>query len=194
MFDFEWINANLFGGAYRRSQGFFDDSDLSSIGRPASARERALLRPFPAPCATDMMEGTGARRSPTARAATATIARARARRTRSGRLCAARRPSASTRMARRSPSRSWSRTARKSAWRSPTRACSRASASTPNVRLVDEVQFQRRRTRFDFDMMIGILVRLALARQRAARTLGFGRRQRRAPTTSPASTRPPSTR
>src|SRR5271165_3069460 len=40
MFDFEWINANLFDGAYRRSEGFFDDSELSSIGRPASARER----------------------------------------------------------------------------------------------------------------------------------------------------------
>ncbi len=28
MFDFEWINANLFGGVYRRSVGFLDDSEL----------------------------------------------------------------------------------------------------------------------------------------------------------------------
>jgi ABC-type oligopeptide transport system substrate-binding subunit len=42
MFDFEWINANLFDGAYQRSEGFFDDSELSSIGTPASPRERAL--------------------------------------------------------------------------------------------------------------------------------------------------------
>src|SRR5271167_5018952 len=47
MFDFEWINANLFAGAYKRSEGFFDDSQLSSIGRPASARELALLKPYP---------------------------------------------------------------------------------------------------------------------------------------------------
>ena len=30
-----------------------------------------------------------------------------------------------------------------------------ASASIATVRLNDEVQFQRRRTKFDFDMMIG---------------------------------------
>src|SRR5271169_849892 len=57
MFDFEWINANLFGGAYERSEGFFDDSELSSIGRPASARERELLAPFPGAVRDDVMEG-----------------------------------------------------------------------------------------------------------------------------------------
>ena len=57
MFDFEWINANLFAGAYKRSEGFFDDSELSSIGRPASARERELLAPFPGAVRDDVMEG-----------------------------------------------------------------------------------------------------------------------------------------
>ena len=57
LFDFEWINANLFAGAYKRSEGFFDDSDLSSIGRPASARERALLAPYPGVVRDDVMEG-----------------------------------------------------------------------------------------------------------------------------------------
>ena len=57
MFDFEWINANLYAGAYRRSEGFFDDSELSSIGRPASERERALLAPFPGAVREDVMEG-----------------------------------------------------------------------------------------------------------------------------------------
>src|SRR5271157_3227595 len=57
MFDFEWINANLYAGAYRRSEGFFDDSELSSVGRPASARERALLAPFPGAAREDVMEG-----------------------------------------------------------------------------------------------------------------------------------------
>ena len=36
MFDFEWINAEFYGGVYRRAQSFFDDSDLSAAGRPAS--------------------------------------------------------------------------------------------------------------------------------------------------------------
>ena len=46
MFDFEWVNANLFFGAYRRTAGFFDESDLSSLGRIASAHELALLSPY----------------------------------------------------------------------------------------------------------------------------------------------------
>src|SRR5271155_5397164 len=57
MFDFEWINANLFAGAYQRSEGFFDDSELSSIGRPASERERALLAPYAGAVRDDVMEG-----------------------------------------------------------------------------------------------------------------------------------------
>ena len=48
MFDFEWINAHLFSNLYTRTKSFFDESDLSSSGRPASAAERALLAPFPA--------------------------------------------------------------------------------------------------------------------------------------------------
>lgn len=42
-FDFEWVNRNLWGGAYSRTQGFWQNSDLSSLDRPASDRERALL-------------------------------------------------------------------------------------------------------------------------------------------------------
>ncbi len=61
MFDFEWINANLYAGAYKRSEGFFDDSELSSIGRPASEREKALLAPFPGAVRADVMDGTVAR-------------------------------------------------------------------------------------------------------------------------------------
>lgn len=47
MFDFEWINKNLFYGLYTRTQSFYDNSDLSSAGRPASPAEKALLAPFP---------------------------------------------------------------------------------------------------------------------------------------------------
>jgi len=47
MFDFEWINKNLFYGLYTRTQSFYDNSDLASTGRPASPAEKALLAPFP---------------------------------------------------------------------------------------------------------------------------------------------------
>ena len=57
MFDFEWMNTAFFGGVYRRSRSFFDDSEFSSAGRPASDKERALLAPFPGAVRDDVMEG-----------------------------------------------------------------------------------------------------------------------------------------
>ncbi len=57
MFDFEWINANLHSGLYTRTTSYFDESDYSSAGRPASAAERALLAPFPGAVREDIMEG-----------------------------------------------------------------------------------------------------------------------------------------
>lgn len=47
LFDFQWVNKTLYHGAYRRTQSYFDNSELSSHGRAADARERALLKPFP---------------------------------------------------------------------------------------------------------------------------------------------------
>ena len=44
-FDFEWVNRTLFHGAYRRTAGYFDNSDLAASA-PASAAERTLLAPF----------------------------------------------------------------------------------------------------------------------------------------------------
>ena len=42
-FDFEWANANLFANAYRRTYGFYSGSELSSLGKPVDAREKAVL-------------------------------------------------------------------------------------------------------------------------------------------------------
>ena len=44
VFDFEWANKNLFHGLFKRTQGFFTQSELSSIGRPASQLELDLLK------------------------------------------------------------------------------------------------------------------------------------------------------
>jgi peptide/nickel transport system substrate-binding protein len=60
LLDFEWINRNLFYGRYQRTGSFFEGSELSSRGRPADARERALLAPFPDAVRPDVMEGTWA--------------------------------------------------------------------------------------------------------------------------------------
>jgi peptide/nickel transport system substrate-binding protein len=58
LFDFEWVNKNLYYGAYVRAAGYFNDSDLSSIGRPASDKEKALLAPYPGLVDPAVMDGT----------------------------------------------------------------------------------------------------------------------------------------
>lgn len=57
LFDFEWLNRNLFQGVYTRQQSFFDQSDLSSVGRPASDSERKLLEPFPRDVKPAILDG-----------------------------------------------------------------------------------------------------------------------------------------
>ena len=42
-FDFEWVNRNLFGEVYARTESFWQNSDLSSYGVPASENELALI-------------------------------------------------------------------------------------------------------------------------------------------------------
>ncbi len=58
LFDAEWVNHNFFFDLYRRSAGFFDGSELSAYHRPADARERALLEPFPDAVRPDVLDGT----------------------------------------------------------------------------------------------------------------------------------------
>ena len=43
LFDFEWINKNLYYDLYQRTESYFDGSDLSSSGIAASDAERGLL-------------------------------------------------------------------------------------------------------------------------------------------------------
>lgn len=44
-FDFEWTNKQLFSGAYARTESFYSNSDLASVGLP-TAQELAILNPF----------------------------------------------------------------------------------------------------------------------------------------------------
>ena len=44
-FDFEWTNATLFHGAYRRTESYFDNSELAARALPDAA-ELAILEPF----------------------------------------------------------------------------------------------------------------------------------------------------
>lgn len=56
--DFEWMNRNLFSGAYARTRSFFDGSELSSSGIVASDAEKALLAPFPSAVRPEIADGS----------------------------------------------------------------------------------------------------------------------------------------
>lgn len=58
VFDFEWVNHNLFDDVYSRTQGFWYGSSLSSVGVAASDREKQLLSPFPNAVLPEVMDGT----------------------------------------------------------------------------------------------------------------------------------------
>ncbi|QGM48156.1 extracellular solute-binding protein [Methylocystis heyeri] len=153
MFDFEWINANLYAGLYTRTKSFFDQSELSSSGRPASAGERALLAPFPGAVREDVMEGrwrppvsdgTGRDRE-MAKKALALLNDA-GYRLEGDVLQKDGVPVAFEIMVK---DRSEERLALNYA------GSLRRIGVDARVRLVDEVQYQRRRQKFDFDMMPG---------------------------------------
>ena len=156
MFDFEWINTNLFGGLYTRTKSFFDDSELASPGRAASARERALLAPWPDAVRADILEGTwtpprsdgSGRDRETARRALALLDQAGY--AISDGVLRNKADGASLNFEIMVGDRAQERLAVNFAG-----SLARIGVDV-RVRLVDEVQYQRRRQKFDFDMMIGI--------------------------------------
>ncbi|MBO0732722.1 MAG: ABC transporter substrate-binding protein [Methylocapsa sp.] len=153
VFDFDWINANLFDGLYKRTKSFFDESELASTGRPASEAERALLAPFPGAVRDDILEGrwqppstggNGADRIQPRRAFS--LLKAAGYQLEGGRLIKQGSALAFEIMVK---DRSQERLALNYA-----DSLARIGVEA-KVRLVDEVQYQRRRQKFDFDMMIG---------------------------------------
>jgi peptide/nickel transport system substrate-binding protein len=155
MFDFEWINAKLFGGLYTRTKSFFDESDLASVGRPASEAERALLAEFPGVVREDILEGRWAppksdgsgRDRNTAQRAVTLFAEAGYR-------------ISNGQMTRRDNGQRFEFEILVTD-RNQERLALNFSESLrrigveARVRVVDEVQYQRRRQKFDFDMMLG---------------------------------------
>ncbi len=153
LFDFEWINANLYNGLYKRTKSFFDDSELASTGRPADAAELALLAPFPGAVREDILEGrwrpaatdgSGADRIEPKRALA--LLKEAGYDIEGGRLTKGGEALSFEIMVK---DRNQERLALNYA-----DSLGRIGVAA-KVRLVDEVQYQRRRQKFDFDMMIG---------------------------------------
>ena len=155
VFDFEWINANIYSGVYKRSRSFYDDSELSCAGRPADARERALLAQWPDAVRPDILEGawappatdgSGRDRGP-ARRALALLAEAGY--VLQGSALVETASGASVTLEIPAEDRSQERLLLNYA-----ESLRRIGIAT-RVRLLDDALFQRRRQSFDFDMMVG---------------------------------------
>ena len=58
LFDFEWVNHNFFFDKYARTASYFEGSELSARGRPADGKEKALLAPYPNAVRADIMNGS----------------------------------------------------------------------------------------------------------------------------------------
>ncbi|MEP1441373.1 MAG: extracellular solute-binding protein [Hyphomicrobiales bacterium] len=58
LFDFEWMNSNLFNKGFERTESFFHGSNLSSIGKPASKHEKELLKDHLSLIRSDILDGT----------------------------------------------------------------------------------------------------------------------------------------
>jgi len=58
LFDFNWLNKNLYHDLYSRTNGYFDNSYLSSIGNKISANEVLLLEGFSSNINEDVKDGT----------------------------------------------------------------------------------------------------------------------------------------
>ena len=58
LFDFEWMNSNLFNKGFQRTESFFHGSNLSSIGVAASPREKELLKDYIDLVRPEILDGT----------------------------------------------------------------------------------------------------------------------------------------
>jgi peptide/nickel transport system substrate-binding protein len=58
LFDFEWVNKNLYHGLFRRSGSYFQNSDLSALGLAINETENELLTPFKTELDADILDGS----------------------------------------------------------------------------------------------------------------------------------------
>jgi peptide/nickel transport system substrate-binding protein len=57
LYDFEWTNKNLFAGKYARTGSYWQNSELSALGKPASEAEKTLLAADASKVLPEVMDG-----------------------------------------------------------------------------------------------------------------------------------------
>jgi len=153
MFDFEWMNANIFFGSYTRTASYFSNSELASSGLP-EGRERAILEGFrgripdsvfTTPFRLPVTDGTGNNREGLRRALT--LLQQAGWRVQDRRLVNAQNQRFEFEILLQSPT--FERIAL------PYVQALERAGITARVRTVDPAQYQRRMDSFDYDMTVG---------------------------------------
>ncbi len=153
LFDAEWLNRNFYHSLYERNASVFEGSGLSSLDRPADAGERAILAPFPDAVSPEVMAGTarpprsdGSGRDRERLRAALTLLEEAGWTLKAGTLVHGA-DGAAFRFEIMVLTREQERLALAYA------AALKRAGITADVRYVDAVQFEARRTAYDFDMM-----------------------------------------
>lgn len=58
LYDFGWVNDNMFDGNHQRTLSYWQNSELSALGRPAGELEKELLAPYADRVLPEVMDGT----------------------------------------------------------------------------------------------------------------------------------------
>ncbi|WEX11901.1 extracellular solute-binding protein [Chelativorans sp. AA-79] len=58
LYDFGWVNKNVYNGQYHRTLSYWQGSELSALGSPATEEEKALLAPYQDKVQPEVMNGT----------------------------------------------------------------------------------------------------------------------------------------
>ncbi len=58
LYDFKWVNENIYDGRYERTLSYWQNSELSALGRPAGEIEKELLAPYMDRVLPTVMDGT----------------------------------------------------------------------------------------------------------------------------------------
>ncbi len=156
LYDFEWVNMKIFNGKLQRTASYWQNSELSALGVPASDKEKALLAPFPDAVTPEVMDGTwkpaatdGSGRDRTNLKAAFDLLKSAGYKLNDGVMVDAEGGPLAFELL--TASESEVRLA--SAYQ---RTLSRLGI-TVTIRLLDDTQMQQRKQRFDYDMVIGRL-------------------------------------
>lgn len=58
LYDFGWVNKNVYDGQYDRTLSYWQNSELSALGKPATEKEKELLAPYADKILPSVMDGT----------------------------------------------------------------------------------------------------------------------------------------